>query len=105
MKSTMKNVLVSAMKVLFVLPAFFWCTVGLGAILIGGFRDMNLSFWIYPLLAVAAAVLLWKKKWWGCLPGIAMGILLLAQIRNGLEMGLNTCVYFALMGLICYKHH
>ena len=40
-----------------------------------------------------------------CLPGMAMGILMLKLVQNGLEMGLNTCVYFVLMGLICWKHH
>lgn len=35
------------------------------------------------------------------LPGMAMGILMLKMVQNGLEMGLNTCVYFVLMGLIC----
>lgn len=39
------------------------------------------------------------------LPGMAMGILMLKMVQNGLEMGLNTCVYFVLMGLICWKHH
>ena len=97
----LQNALKIPVKVLYVLPALFWCSVGLVAILIGGFQDMDHGFWIFPILSVCAAVLLWKKKWWGCLPGIAMGILMLKMVQNGLEMGLNTCVYFVLMGLIC----
>jgi len=97
----LRNVLKTATKVLYILPAFFWCSVGLVAILIGGFRDMDHGFWIFPILSICAAVLLWKGKWWGALPGIVMGLLMLALVMNGLEMGLNTCVYFVLMGLVC----
>lgn len=97
-----KKALDIAIKVLYVMPAILWCTVALLLLLISGGRDMVSFFWVYPILPLIAAVLLWKGKWWGCLPGIFMGILMFTQVQNEQVSGLRYCVYFAVMGILCY---
>lgn len=100
-----KDALNSAVKVLYVMPAVLWCTVSFLLLMIGSWQDAFPVFRLYPTLPAVAAVLLWKGKWWGCLPGIGMGIMLFSLVPNEEVSGLRYCVYFALMGLLCSLTH
>ena len=94
------------MKLLYAFPAFLYCSfvlfVGLG-IGFGGFAPLT---WIYALGLLSAAVLLCMKKWWGCLPGVAVAVILGAVLLSQGELptwGLLIGIYYAAMGLFCYK--
>ena len=61
------------------------------------------------LLLFIGAILLHKEKWWGCLFGIGVGMVLInmgtketGQIINELPIGVCFVLYFVLCGLICF---
>lgn len=96
-------------KFLYVMPAVLICM--LYAILtilaggIGGFQPIALVYVGFPILA---AVFLRRGKWWGCLFGVAMGVILLyngmtaqPQMFAGFVIGLILAAYYIAMGLVC----
>lgn len=92
-----------AVKVLYVMPAVLWDMMTLLMIVpLASWQEIFPVFWLYPTLPTVAAILLWKGKWWGCLPGIAMGILMFTQLQNEQVSGLRYCLYFAVMGVLCH---
>ena len=99
----LKTVFYAAVKVFYILPAVPWVMMTVLLILpIASWQEIFPVFWLYPTLPTAAAILLWRGKWWGCLPGIIMGAMLFALVPNEQVSGLRYCVYFAIMGLMCY---
>ena len=76
-----------------------------------GFGAFQTEAWIYLVLFIAAAVLLSMRKWWGSIPGMAVGgimIYLFEMSRvhhhiNANPIGLIVIAYFAVMGIICYR--
>ena len=101
------------MKLLYCFPAVLYCGI---VALIGldvGFGGFAPEAWIYISLLVLAAILLCLKKWWGCIPGMAVGGIILFifettsshQHINVAPIGIGIIAYFAAMGLICYKRH
>ena len=94
------------MKILYGFPAFLYCSfllfVGMGI----GFEGLSPLSWVYAAGLLAAAVLLCMKKWWGCLPGVAVGGILALVLLQQNELptwGTLIAVYFAAMGFFCYK--
>lgn len=101
------------MKLLYAFPALLYC--GFVA-LIGfdlGFGGFQPEAWVYVVLLILSAVLLWKKKWWGSIPGMAVGGIIIYlfetshvhQHVNVTPIGIAVILYYAAMGLICYKLH
>lgn len=101
------------MKLLYAFPALLYC--GFVA-LVGfdlGFGGFQPEAWVYVVLLILSAVLLWKKKWWGSIPGIAVGGIIIYlfetshvhQHVNVTPIGIAVILYYAAMGLICYKLH
>ena len=99
------------MKALYCFPAILYG--GLIA-LIGfdtGFGSFQPEAWVYILLLITAAVLLCKNKWWGCIPGMAVGSLIVYlfetsnahQHVNVNPVGIGVAVYYLAMGYFCYK--
>ena len=78
-----------------------------------GFGGFEPEAWIYLILLTVAAILLSIKKWWGCIPGMAVGsiVIYLFQMTrvhqhvNVTPLGIGVILYFAAMGLICYRLH
>lgn len=99
------------MKVLYTFPALlysgFLLTIGLSV----GFSGLMMEAWLYLILLLAAGVLLCKKKWWGSLPGMAVGSVVIWLFNNSRvqqpvdirPLGVGILVYFIAMGIICYK--
>ena len=99
-------------KILYALPAILYC----GAVIAFG---MQLGFdgslkpitWVYMLLLLTAAVILCMNKWWGSFSGIAVGAIIIYLFVNSHvhhhinenPIGIAVMVYYALMGLLCYK--
>ena len=99
------------MKILYCFPAVLYG--GLLA-LIGsdlGFGGFEPEAWVYIALLVLSAVLLCKNKWWGCIPGMAVGGIVVYlfentsahQHINANPIGIGIIAYFAVMGLFCHK--
>lgn len=99
------------MKLLYIFPAFLYCgflaMIGLGT----GFGALLPVAWVYAALLIAAAVLLSMNKWWGSIPGAAVGGIVIYLFEhssahhhiNENPIGIVVIVYFLAMGLICYK--
>ena len=96
-------------KFLYIMPAVLICMLyGLLAALAGGVAGFQPIAFVYILLPILAGVLLRKDKWWGCLPGMAMGGLLICNgmtaeptMMVGFIAGLVLAAYYAAMGLVC----
>ena len=97
------------MKLLYIFPALlygvFLLIIGLGV----GYQGLTMEAWIYLFLLTTAGHCLSSKRWWGCLPGMAAGSIMVwkfnaAAVEQGVNpLGLALLVYFAAMGVICYK--
>lgn len=99
------------MKLLYSFPALLYCgliaTIGIDVGL-GGFQ---MEAWVYVCLLIAAAVLLCMKKWWGSIPGMLVGGIVIYLFEtshvhhhiNETPLGIGLILYFAAMGVICYK--
>ena len=78
-----------------------------------GFMGFEPEAWVYLILLTAAAILLSMKKWWGCIPGMAVGgiVIYLFQMTsahqhvNVTPLGIGVILYFAAMGFLCYRLH
>lgn len=99
------------MKLLYSFPAMLYC--GFVA-MIGfdlGFGGFQPEAWVYVVLLIMAAVLLCMKKWWGAVPGMVVGGIVIYlfetshvhQHVNVIPLGIGIILYFAAMGIICYK--
>ena len=98
-------------KVLYALPAMLYC----GAVMAFGLRlgfDGSLKpvTWVYMALLLCAAVILCMNRWWGCVPGMAVGFLIIYLFANSrvhhhineTPIGIAVMLYFAITGIICY---
>ena len=72
---------------------------------IGGFGAFQPIVWIMLALLLLASVLMLRGKWWGCLPGIAVGILLInmgleetGQIIKETPIGAFVFAYYTALG-------
>ena len=98
-------------KILYCLPAVLVGMVyGLLAALAGGIGGFQVVAWIYLLCPIAAALLLTRGKWWGCLFGIAVAAVMAyiaittaSQSIAVLVIGFIVAVYYGVMGLLCVK--
>jgi len=97
-------------KFLFIMPAVLICMLyALLAALAGGIGGFQPIAFVYILCPVAAGILLRKDKWWGCLFGVAMGVVLLYMgsqhtgqvIDIEGPMGWGFVIYYTAMGLVC----
>ena len=99
------------MKFLYSFPAVLYgglvATIGFTA----GFGAFEAEAWVYLILLTAAAVLLSMKKWWGAVPGMTVGGIVIYlfettsahQHVNITPLGIGIIAYFAAMGVICSK--
>ena len=92
-------------KFLYIMPAVLICMLyGLLAALAGGGGGFQPIAFVYIILPILAGISLRKDKWWGCLFGIAMGVILLYNGRNMMVAfiaGLILVAYYIVMGLVC----
>lgn len=79
----------------------FYALVGI----LGGFQALQPVVWVMLALMLLAAVLMIQGKWWGCLPGIAVGILLInmgleqtGQIIKETPIGAFVFAYYTALG-------
>lgn len=99
------------MKILYSFPAFLYGSfvAYLGFSL--GFGAFEPEAWVYLIFLTTAAVLLSMKKWWGAVPGMMVGGIVISlfetsnahQHVNVTPLGIGIILYFAAMGMICYR--
>ena len=99
------------MKLLYMFPALLYCgfiaVIGFDV----GFGGFLPEAWMYALLLISAAVLLCMGKWWGSVPGMAVGAIIIflfvnSRVHHHIDetpIGIAVLVYFAVMGVICYR--
>lgn len=64
-------------KVLYFVPAIFGLVFYCLLAVFSGIRAIHPAVWICIAMLFVSAVLLAQKKWFGCIPGILVGILLI----------------------------
>lgn len=99
-------------KVLYALPALLYCgAVAVFVTQLGFDGSLKPVTWVYALLLLSAAAILCMNRWWGSIPGAAVGAIIIYLFEtshihhhiNETPIGIGIIVYFALMGLLCYK--
>lgn len=96
-------------RVLYTMPAVMVVLFyGMLALLAGGFASFQLRAWLMILLPVVSAVLLLAGHWWGCIPGMCLGGLLISVGRIGnssvaILCGVAVFAYYMVMGILCLK--
>ena len=99
------------MKVLYLFPALLYSGLLLTITLSLGFGGLMMEAWLYLALFFAAGVLLCRKKWWGSLPGMAAGSVIIylfynSRVQQPIDirpLGIGILIYFTAMGILCYK--
>ena len=99
------------MKFLYSFPAVLYAglvaTIGFTL----GFGGFQPEAWLYLILLIAAALLLSMKKWWGAVPGMMVGGIVISlfetshvhQHVNVTPLGIGIILYFAALGMSCYR--
>ena len=64
-------------KVLYLTPAIFGLVFYFLLTVFGGFGSIHQAVWLCIGMLFVSAVLLTKKKWFGCIPGILVGVILI----------------------------
>lgn len=98
-------------KVLYLLPAAAYCGFFAYVGLRLGFDGFPALTLVYAVLLIAAACLLWKNRWWGCIPGMIVGgsIIYLFETShahhhiNESHIGIAIVAYFVVAGLLCHQ--
>jgi len=87
------------------LPLLIVCIFYGAVAVLGGVQAVTPLAWVMLFLALLATVLMLRGKWWGCLPGIAVGILLInmglettGQIINEAPIGAFLFAYWTALG-------
>ena len=94
-------------RVLYTMPAVMVVTFyGMLALLAGGFASFQIRAWLMIVMPVASAVLLLAGLWWGCIPGMCLGGLLISMGLTGsneivMFFGGIVFVYYLVMGILC----
>lgn len=75
-----------------------------------GFNSLNPLVWCFTALLLVSAILLMRKKWWGCIGGLVTGIVLIymgtqytGQVINETPIGIAFCIYYVMLGIFCFR--
>ena len=96
-------------RILYTMPAVMIVLFyGMLAILAGGIGGFQPRAWMVILLPVVSAVLLLAGRWWGCIPGMCLGGLLISIGMAGgnqfvMLFGAVVFVYYLVMGILCFQ--
>jgi len=94
-------------RVLYTMPAVMVVIFyGMLALLAGGFASFQVRAWLMILMPTASAVLLLAGRWWGCIPGMLLGGLMISIGMTGsndivMLFGIIVFVYYMIMGILC----
>ena len=94
-------------RVLYTMPAVMVIIFyGMLALLAGGFASFQIRAWLMIVMPTASAVLLLAGLWWGCIPGMCLGGLLISMGMFGnsniaMIGGGAVFAYYLVMGILC----
>lgn len=96
-------------RVLYTMPAVMVVLFyGMLAFLAGGVSGFQIRAWLMIVMPVASAVLLLAGLWWGSVPGMLLGGLLISMGLSGgneivMLFGGIVFIYYMVMGILCLK--
>ena len=97
-------------KTLYFLPAVLGCVIYIFLGIVSSFATINPFVWLSLILLFISGLLMNKNKWWGCVFGILIGVLLIymgsretGQIIKETPFGFLICIYYILCASITYK--
>ncbi len=96
-------------RVLYTMPAVMVVLFyGMLALLAGGFAGFQTRAWLMIVMPVVSAVLLLAGRWWGSIPGMLLGGLMIGISRvepnsTIMLLGIIVFVYYMIMGILCMK--
>ena len=93
-------------KVLYFTPAIFGLVFYSLLVVFSGFGAIHPAVWLCIAMLFVSAILLAKKKWFGCVPGIVIGIILIWMsfqstgqvIHIERPLGIALIVFYILCG-------
>lgn len=97
-------------KILYFLPFVLGCILYIFLGVVSSFGSINPFVWIALILLLISGLLMSINKWWGCIFGILIGILLIymgsretGQIITETLFGIVICIYYIVCALVSYK--
>ena len=95
-------------KVLYFVPAIFGLVFYCLLAVFSGFGAIHSAVWLCIAMLFLSAVLMAQKKWFGCLPGILVGVLLIwMSFRSAgqvidieMPLGIALILFYILSGFI-----
>ena len=98
-------------KVLYFTPAIFGLVFYSLLTVFSGFGAIYPAVWLCIAMLFVSAVLLAKKKWFGCIPGILVGVMLIwlslqstGQVVDiERPLGVALTLFYMLSAIISYK--
>ena len=98
-------------KVLYFVPAIFGLVFYCLLAVFSGFGAIHPVVWLCIAMLFLSAVLMTKKKWFGCIPGILVGAILIWMsfqstgqvIDIEMPLGLALILFYILSGVVSRK--
>lgn len=97
-------------KILYFLPFVLGCIIYVFLGIVSSFGTINPFVWVALLLLLVAGLLMSQNKWWGCIFGIVIGILLIymgtqetGQVIKETPFGIIMCIYYIVCALVSNK--
>lgn len=97
-------------KVLYFLPVALGTALYVFLGIASSFGSIHPFVWIALVMLLVSGILMDKNKWWACVPGILIGILLIymgtretGQIIKETPFGIVMCIYYIACAVVSYK--
>lgn len=97
-------------KILYFLPFVLGCILYTFLGVASSFGSINPFVWIALGMLLISGFLMNRKKWWGSVLGILIGILLIymgnqetGQIIKETPFGIIMCIYYVICAVVSYK--
>ena len=97
-------------KILYFLPVVLGCILYIFLGIASSFGSINPFVWVALGMLFISGFLMDKKKWWGSVLGILIGILLIymgnqetGQIIKETLFGIIMCIYYIICALVSFK--
>ena len=97
-------------KILYFLPFVLGCILYVFLGIASSFGSIHPFVWITLVILLIAGLLMKNNKWWGCILGILIGILLIymgnqetGQIFKETTLGIIICIYYVVCAVISYR--
>lgn len=97
---------------IYFIPAIIALLVYLILAITSGFGSIAPFVWIAILLMFVAAIVMTYGKWYGCLVGLAVGMVLIymstqytGQVINEMPLGIVVCGFYLVSGIVVKKKH